>query len=374
MPARFSDVPPNKLLGLEVLRFTAAFAVLVWHYTHFAYVAGQPADIVRNHLPMYGLLWPFYDSGDHGVWLFWCISGFIFFWKYRDAISDKSITGQVFFVRRLSRLYPLHLATLLIVAALQPLYYHLQGQFFVYQGNDLAHFLPQLLMASNWGFQNGYTFNGPVWSISVEVLAYAVFFLMLRFVGKSAWLNILIIICCIPGEQPIFGCLSFFYIGGLAAIARQAMQGLKFRNIIEATAWLVAGATPVLAWVFPISSPALLNYAVLLYTPVLVFCFAGDLAVPAPASTIIEAAGNMTYSSYLLHFPIQLMILLGFTISGISIPFYNPMFFLIFITVTLMASYLTFRHFEAPAQNFIRGRLLSRSRAAPATAAPAMVE
>ena len=31
--------PANKLLGLEVLRFLAAFAILVFHYRHFAFVA-----------------------------------------------------------------------------------------------------------------------------------------------------------------------------------------------------------------------------------------------------------------------------------------------------------------------------------------------
>jgi len=37
----------NKLLGLEVLRFVAAFAVLIWHYQHFAYFADKPVDFVR---------------------------------------------------------------------------------------------------------------------------------------------------------------------------------------------------------------------------------------------------------------------------------------------------------------------------------------
>ena len=63
--------------------------------------------------------------------------GFIFFWKYRDTISDSTIGGWVFFVFRLSRLYPLHLATLLLVALLQPLYHRLTGVFFVAQ-NEFA--------------------------------------------------------------------------------------------------------------------------------------------------------------------------------------------------------------------------------------------
>jgi peptidoglycan/LPS O-acetylase OafA/YrhL len=170
--------PPNKLLGLELLRFVAAFAVLIWHYRHFAYVADKPVDLVRDRLPLYGLLRPFYEAGQYGVWVFWCVSGFIFFWKYRDAIFDRSVSGWTFFVFRLSRLYPLHIVTLIIVAILQSVYFRLNGYFFVYQNNDVHHFLLQIVMASGWGLEQGDSFDGPIWSISVEVLVYVVFFLM----------------------------------------------------------------------------------------------------------------------------------------------------------------------------------------------------
>jgi peptidoglycan/LPS O-acetylase OafA/YrhL len=74
-------LPTNRLLGLELLRFVAALAVMVWHYQHFAYVADRPVDLLKSELPFYGLLQPFYLAGNYGVWIFWCISGFIFFWK-----------------------------------------------------------------------------------------------------------------------------------------------------------------------------------------------------------------------------------------------------------------------------------------------------
>jgi peptidoglycan/LPS O-acetylase OafA/YrhL len=39
---------------LEALRFMAAFAVLIWHYQHFAYFADKPVDFVRDQLPLSG--------------------------------------------------------------------------------------------------------------------------------------------------------------------------------------------------------------------------------------------------------------------------------------------------------------------------------
>jgi peptidoglycan/LPS O-acetylase OafA/YrhL len=348
----------NKLLGLEALRFVAAFAVLIWHYQHFSYLAYEPVDLVQNQLPLYRLLQPLYETGEYSVWIFWCISGFIFFWKYRDAISDRSMTGWTFFVFRLSRLYPLHFMTLIIVAALQMTYFHLHGYFFVYQANDLRHFLLQIFMASEWGLQRGGSFDGPIWSVSVEVLAYAVFFLMLRFVTKSALLNVCVIMICLSQHGQLFSCLAFFYAGGLAAIARREITSVTSRFAIEGVAWAVVVAIPISIWTFGLQS-AVVDWVFLLsYVPVLLFCLSREIALPASTNRLLEAAGNMTYSSYLLHFPIQLLIASAFTACRIPTPFYDVWLFVMFVTSTLLASYFSYRYFEAPAQALIRHHLL----------------
>jgi peptidoglycan/LPS O-acetylase OafA/YrhL len=351
-------LPANKLPGLELLRFVAALAVLVYHYKHFAYVADKPVDLLRDQLPFYGLLQPFYLAGNYGVWVFWCISGFIFFWKYRDSIAEQSISGWKFFVFRLSRLYPLHIATLVLVAMLQPLYFHLNGYFFVCQANDLQHFLLQIFMASDWVSQTGNSFNGPIWSISVEVLAYGFFFLSLRFVTRSALLNLIVIVAGMQIGGEVACCFSFFYIGGLAAIARRAVSSSTHKDVVEGIAWSAAIMFAVWGCALASSSYRLSDLAILGYTPILLFCISGEIGVSPAIQRWIEAAGNLTYSSYLLHFPIQLAIGLGFATHGTAIPFYNASFFVIFITATLVASRLTYLYFEAPAQDLIRNRLL----------------
>jgi peptidoglycan/LPS O-acetylase OafA/YrhL len=358
-----SPEPANKLPGLEVLRFLSAFAILVLHYQHFAFVADKPAGLVSGRLPFYGLFHVVFDAGAYGVWIFWCISGFIFFWKYRDAIADRSVGGWKFFVLRFSRLYPLHLATLLLVALLQPVYFGLNGYFFVYQDNDLWHFLLQLFMASNWGLLNGYSFNGPIWSISIEVLAYILFFLML-LATRSWLLNLVVIAGCLTTNGQVAACFAFFYIGGLAAIARRAIATMPFKRIVEGVAWLAAVMLPPSAWFFTQDQLVQSDFLLLLtYTPILLFCLSCDVTVPAPIQKAVEAAGNMTYSSYLLHFPIQLTMVIGFALAKAQIPVYDATFFGIYLAVTLLASYLAFRYFEAPAQNLLRERML-RPRAA----------
>jgi peptidoglycan/LPS O-acetylase OafA/YrhL len=350
----------NKLVGLEGLRFLTALAVLVFHYRHFFFVADEPVGLVMERLPLYGALHGFYNSGVLGVWIFWCISGFIFFWKYRDSITGRAVGGWKFFTLRFSRLYPLHLVTLLVVAVLQSVYFNLHGYFFVYQHNDLPHFLAQLLMASEWGITPGLSFDGPVWSVSVEVLVYLLFFLMLR-ITRSWWLNVVIVAACLDamfrgiGWQIII-CLAFFYIGGLAAIARRAIGASRFAVAIEAGAWFVAAIFPPLAMYAAgdqlerLSLPLLLGYA-----PVLLFCLSRQVALPSVVQGAIVAAGNMTYSSYLLHFPIQLVIMLYFTLAGRAIPVYSGALLSVYVLTTLLLSYFTFRYFEAPAQSLLRG-------------------
>jgi peptidoglycan/LPS O-acetylase OafA/YrhL len=350
----------NKLLGLEGLRFLATFSVLIWHYQHFAYAGDRPVDLIKSELPFYDLLFPFYELGNYGVWLFWCISGFIFFWKYRRAISNRSVSAWTFFVFRLSRLYPLHFATLLLVALLQPVYFTLNETFFVYQNNDIPHFLAQLLMASDWGPMRGDSFNGPIWSVSVEVLVYAAFFLTLRYATRSPLFNVIVIIVCANIPLQVCSCLAFFYAGGLAAIARQEIAQARWRPAIEIAAWCAVIAIPIVIGVLSLRFPIVVWIFLLAYTPILLFCLSGEMKLPLPVQRLLETAGNTTYSCYLLHFPIQLSIATGCALLRLPIPYHDRLFWGVFISGTLIAAQLIYRHFEAPAQRLIRGHLLRR--------------
>jgi peptidoglycan/LPS O-acetylase OafA/YrhL len=349
----------NKLLGLEAQRFVTAFAVLTWHYKHFAYAAGMPADFAKTQLPFYSLLYPFYEAGNFGVCVFWAISGFIFFLKYRDAISNRSIGAWAFFAFRLSRLYPLHIVTLLLVASLQPIYYYLNGSFFIYSYNDIQSFVLQLFMASNWGPNPVLSFNGPIWSVSAEIVVYAAFFLALRFVTRSVLLNVFVIGICTNLTTPIGFCFCCFYVGGLAAIGRQAMARWQFQLPIEAAAW--CAAVGVAAWLWLFSRHAMPPYGIVLLAMfILLFCLSGNVPLSPPWQRLLEAAGSMTYSSYLLQFPIQLVAVIGYTTLRCPIPLYDDLFFAIFVGATLLASFFSYRYFEAPAQTLIRGYLLSK--------------
>jgi peptidoglycan/LPS O-acetylase OafA/YrhL len=364
MPPRARSEGQNKLLGLELVRFICAFAVLFWHYQHFSFIAARPVAFVRDHQPLYSVLRILYDNGYQGVPVFWCISGFIFYWKYKRAIAERVVGPGKFFVLRFSRLYPLHFATLLLVAGLQLIYLFRTGFYFVFQKNDLFHFVLQLFMASNWGAvtSEGDSFNGPIWSVSVEVLVYCAFFLLLRFIGKSAWVNVAVVVLCLVAKiaripSPIVDCLAFFYIGGLSAIAMQHFENTKYRKLLVVTALCLVVMVPILVLATHLDASEHFSFLFrMAYIPVVLYVFAQHVPLPRGVQKVIEAAGNMTYSSYLIHFPIQLVIVIFFAWIGRSVPYESVAFFCSFFLVTLLASYYIYRWFELPAQAWIRSR------------------
>jgi peptidoglycan/LPS O-acetylase OafA/YrhL len=372
----------NKLLGLEIIRFVSAFAVLFWHYQHFAYIADKPANFVREHQPFYAVFKLFYNYGFYGIQIFWCISGFIFFWKYRETISSKSVSSKRFFILRFSRLYPLHFATLLLVAVLQFTYININNYFFVYQNNNVSQFILQLFMASNWGvvkvanvllhivtstawdFGEGFSFNGPIWTISVEVLVYVIFYTLLRFVSKSWVINILMVAIwpiakLLRHDHSIIECLYYFYIGGLSAIVSRFVSNRRSRISLTVSAWCLIVVLPVFTWRFNLCEVKhCADLFVMAISPLLMYCASHNFRFTPATHKVIEAAGNMTYSSYLIHFPIQLTIATIFSIRKIPVPLYSPPFLGVFLFTTLLASYLIYRYFEAPAQKAIRLRML----------------
>jgi peptidoglycan/LPS O-acetylase OafA/YrhL len=175
---------------------------------------------------------------------------------------------------------------------------------------------------------------------------------------KSALLNLVVVLVGLNISGQVFSCLAFFYAGGLAAIARRAIASVTFSGVIESVGWSAVAIVPILIWMFRSQFQVIDWVFFLTCTPIFLFCLSCKITVPAPAQRLLEAAGNMTYSSYLAHFPIQLLIALGFSMSGSPIPFYNAWFFAMFVASTLLTSYLAYRHFEAPAQTLLRNYLL----------------
>ncbi|MFZ0547479.1 MAG: acyltransferase [Candidatus Promineifilaceae bacterium] len=373
---RADTVWPTRLYSLDVSRGFAAIAVIIWHWQHFFYKGySLPQGFVRESQPLYRVLKIFYERGEIGVEYFFLLSGFIFFWLYRESIQNKITSGKVFFVQRFSRLYPLHLGTLLIVALLQAIYVSREGVSFVYPYNDAYHFILHLGFASYWGFQNGFSFNAPVWSVSIEVLLYFVFFLVALFRQGDGlfclFISVLSFFMMFFTNSAIFRGLTMFFLGGyvfqLTYFISTKRQTLK-RSIYIATAvfWVsviinyylidlgaVVSGYGIIGDILLAGFPLFFLFPFTVCSLVLLEIDYGSFAKK------LSWVGDITYSSYLLHFPLQILIVLAVSYGIISSEFYlSPLYLGLFFLVLIPLSYLVYRKFERPLQLYIRRRML----------------
>jgi peptidoglycan/LPS O-acetylase OafA/YrhL len=357
--------PEHALLGLEVLRFVCAISVLMWHYNHFYVVGHDHQGFVMTAQPLYALFKPFYEAGWLGVQLFWALSGFIFFWKYAQPVQAGQVSGWRFAALRFSRLYPLHLITLLLVAALAAWYRHTHGVDYVYQFNDAAHFVMQLFLASDWAGRSEWSFNGPIWSVSIEVLVYGLFFGLCRL-GLTRWWQVLGLIGLAGAvyaskrtDHPIVLCVFFFYLGALTHLGHEALGRLNAntqRTLVAAAVVLLAAGTAVTA----MGKLRPMFYTALLAPLAILLLLRWVQPKSARVAGVIATLGNTTYASYLLHFPLQLLVA---NLSGghpERLPLGSPLWLMGYLGLSFGLAVLVYRHIEVPAQAALRARLLKR--------------
>ena len=132
----------KKYYSLEFLRFLSSISVLLYHYRHFYsplnILSDEDYNFENEYLPFSKFLDVVYEYGFYGVHIFYVISGFVFAHVYLRVREQTSF--KEFSINRLSRLYPLHFATLIIVCLLQIMFLTNFGNFQFNYINDFYHF------------------------------------------------------------------------------------------------------------------------------------------------------------------------------------------------------------------------------------------
>jgi len=352
---------PKRFHSLDVLRGLAALAVVLWHWNHF--FAGAPFSPADTRLqPLYPLLRVPYTGGYAAVDFFFCLSGFVFFWLYGEALASRAFTVFAFARARFARLYPLHLLTLLVVLVLQKVLFRPRFGFeFIYQ-NHLSDFFFQLGLAMTWfgGHVNWLSFNGPAWSISMEVLLYALFLLACR-IGLAGWkgtlgclVGLFVLHRCFPVSGTVPAATSFF-MGGMAF---HVLRAVAARGLDRRVLWGTAAAVAVFAAVYAaIGSKhgATLNHLVF---AIVIFCAAAVETRRGRLGKRFALLGDLSYGIYLWHFPLQL----GFAAAALlwatdpATFFESPLVLALFIAILLGIAWISHRFFERPLQDWLRGR------------------
>ncbi len=360
----------KRLHSLDALRGVAALAIVIWHWQHFLALGGyRTQEEGRVSQPLYAMLKPLYVQGWAAVDLFFVLSGFVFFWLYADAVRTRSIGGPRFAALRFSRLYPLHVALLIVVAVLQCCFFSAHGNFFIYRANDWQHFLAQLFLVQNWWPRAEQSFDGPSWSVSIEVLLYAIFFIACRagmrrplHIFAAALAGALLILF----EEHIGRGVTCFFMGGLMvaiwerlrADPRAAMIS-HWLSIAAAAGWLFLFALLYgdSHWVAngEANDKFLLAFDCLL-CPATVLALALREYLRGPPPRLLSRLGDISYATYMLHFPMQLVLALIALRAGVgSFFFMNGWVMIAFYAALIGAASLSYRFYERPMQSWLRG-------------------
>ena len=353
------NIAPHRYRGLDAVRGLCALGVMLFHYrAHF------------GAAPFESWLAPVYASGMYLVDVFFVMSGYLLATVYRGRSDFGGLAWA-----RVARLLPLHLATLLLVAVLQYCYVYRHDAPFVYPLNDLRHFLLNALMLNSSGLQANFSFNGPAWSISVEWLANLMLFAVLALCRKR--LLPFAIVLCLLAAWALWAHTGHLLSYGL-------FKGWLDANLLRGVVGFFAGVVLVYLRPLPVSPSGASAYVwdagFLIATAGLIFFLGSEpvrsvkgadfafvlLLVPLLVASachgywttrLLDVAplrwlGHISFSVYLLHFPMQLLFAL--VLDAPAATYATMPVFSGYIVATLAFSWLAWTQLEKPAQTWLK--------------------
>lgn len=335
------------LFGLELLRFFLALGVVIPHVSNWI------LPLSFTQLDLF-----FHAYHLQCVPIFWALSGFVFYYTYSDRIFERAVTISTFLWSRFSRLYPLAWITLLTVVVLDPIYRLSHEQSFVYHTGDFWHLFLNVLMISHWGFQKFTAYNGPVWSVSVEIIAYVVFLGVSLACRPAALVTLIAILAAkllshvepitLTGFYGVSTCLQCFFIGGFGFFVYAKLKSIRilYRFLI------VLLINVVLAFVSAYAEKYFIQLLPLVITVTVQVVFDH---VPPWMKQISTVLGSMTYSLYLIHYPVILLCVIVTERLGLETSWMtSKLGFSLLLLFLCLISRAVYVFYEVPVQRFLR--------------------
>jgi len=342
----------SRILPIDGLRGIAALVVALYHY-HTVTGMGKFLDLRA------------FKAGLLGVDLFFILSGIIITYIYEDKIVRGATSFKSFMVARLARLYPLHFITFFIMLFLEVIsfFWLKQGHIITDPASPTTTAFFNLTLLQNIGFYQKFAnWNDPSWSISAEI-AVNIFWFWLAANRKNTstlyvfliWLT-LAVIPYFEVLKPFFllnRALAGFLVGCLLyrhCIANGALNKIPVVSANVMAALLVIFIPVALIWP---DQPLLKidgSIFVIAIFPLLIL-----LALHAKTflrsrleSRVAVVLGHISYSVYLLHWPMILIILHFIGQPGSK--FWQAWY----LVMLLLLSYLSYRYVETPLRSKMR--------------------
>lgn len=307
---------PAIIHSLTSLRFLAAAWVVFFHFKEYF----PNTALQQSNLTGYGFL---------GVDFFFVLSGFVLAHVYLPKVRAQRFDYWNFLVRRIGRIYPLHVVTLFFTIGVSLAGIALGWNYTLWNlgawtelenGAIIRALFANLTLIHAWGATPDLLFNLPSWSISAEWFAYLLFpvFILLfaPLLNRPILLTALSVIALIALEaanimatgKPL---LQATWNLGVLRIVPTFALGIALYRLGETHSAGARGALLALA-----GTLLALIAATLLAAPyvVIVLCLAGIVFLAADVERHGGLAplcrpfpvllGEISYSVYLWHFPI----------------------------------------------------------------------
>jgi peptidoglycan/LPS O-acetylase OafA/YrhL len=358
----------DRLVPLDSLRGFASLGVAL--FSHFQHFGGDPSRYPFRQLTyvrwLYVNSWLFVD-------LFFILSGIVLTFRYLEPLSTQRIRGHEFFVLRLSRLYPLHVVTLLVCAAVEWSLMGLHRPMVIYEkNNDLYHFFLHLTYMHLW-FERGWAYNEPSWSVCGEIFVYLLFFLFASRRPKSYPLAciatvILGITVQTSWSLPFLNentarAMVGFFVGSLMFQGMQRCDSAGYGSILGlvslAALVLVSALAYWIGYDVWIGGKPLPNSLVVFPLVILVSLKVRPLARLLSVRPL-AFLGDISYAVYLVHVPLQMITLSVARAHDIAIPTSKPELLWAYMAVLILVATAVHYGLERPARRWLRGHLVTR--------------
>lgn len=322
----------------------ACIIAFVWHYQHFG-IAGDAS-------PFYRFMPLSYTWGWLAVELFFMLSGFGLTAGYKNRILAHRLPFSDFMKRRLCRLYPLHLITLILVAILQWIHISMTGATFVYPNFDLHHFVLNIFCLQNGFFQTGWSFNAPSWCLSIFLILYSLFFTLMYTSKDRLGIIIKFAVAAVCGtiilqqqlERPVLNSLvarglTSFSVGVLLFMLQERfIHGERPKQITGA---LCVGILAVFYPLLRYNGSAYAAHMQMLFIFLLAPTIAGGALYFRPLQRILcwkplLFLGSISFEIYLLHFPAQCIIRILDISCGLNLNYASGVVWLLYASFVLL--------------------------------------
>jgi peptidoglycan/LPS O-acetylase OafA/YrhL len=353
---RYAEPAPDELPALTGIRFPLA----LWVVTHHLSAPDKMLDVLIGRVEGLQIL---IDAAWVALGLFFAISGFVLARRYRTT-AWTGVSLIQFGVARFSRVYPLYLLSLLILA---PIIHHAMAAGRLGDFTDRLRVLSSyVLLLQGWS-RPPVDWNTPAWSLSCEVFFYACFPALVLLVRRLSWprvvaaiglaliLPLLVRTSGMPTSIKPLVYLADFLIGvaiaGLCDLLRARDVDLS-----RPGPWLVAvplASIPLLL----VGRDALGSYLILdtglrVMNAALVLGLAcgSGLICRILATRLLVAGGCAAYGIYILHVPMLWWYERSATMRALP-PVAAGGLFLVLVVAISMA---TAQYYERPAAAFVR--------------------